>query len=61
MKTAKISPKTDSMHIDHSLREQDVELMEGGLAATANDPDKLFNSFRDDVKRRIEKYQASKG
>ena len=57
MKTAKISPKSDSIEMD-----RDIELMEGGAGTTANgDPDKLFNSFRDDVKRRIETYQASKG
>lgn len=50
MKKAKVSPLQST--------EDEIEMMEGGT--TAGDPDKLFNDFRADVKRRIEEYQSSK-
>jgi hypothetical protein len=38
----------------------DIELMEGGTT-TGDDREKAFQDFRADVKRRIDKYNDSKG
>jgi len=34
--------------------------MEGGTT-TQGDPNKLFNEFREDVKRKIEEFKSTKG